>query len=50
MYLNFVAIDGIIKNQINTQQDATPKGVSSMRFIHSTEFVESMLCLISPSK
>jgi hypothetical protein len=26
MYWNFVAIDGIIKNQINTQQDATLKG------------------------
>jgi hypothetical protein len=26
MYSNFVAIDGVIKNQINTQQDATLKG------------------------
>jgi hypothetical protein len=26
MYWNFVAIDGVIKNQINTQQDATLKG------------------------
>jgi hypothetical protein len=26
MYLNFVAIDGVIKNQINTQEDATLKG------------------------
>jgi hypothetical protein len=26
MYWNFVAIDGVKKNQINTQQDATLKG------------------------
>jgi hypothetical protein len=26
MYWNFVAIDGVIKNQINMQQDATLKG------------------------
>jgi hypothetical protein len=26
MYWNFVAIDGVIENQINTQQDATLKG------------------------
>jgi hypothetical protein len=26
MYWNFVAIDGVIKNQLDTQQDATPKG------------------------
>jgi hypothetical protein len=26
MYWNFVAIDGVIKNQLNTQQDATLKG------------------------
>jgi hypothetical protein len=27
MYWNFVAIDGVIKNQINKQQDATLKGM-----------------------
>jgi hypothetical protein len=26
MYWNYVAIDGVIKKQISTQQDATPKG------------------------
>jgi hypothetical protein len=26
MYWNFVAIDGVIKNQLDAQQDATPKG------------------------
>jgi hypothetical protein len=26
MYWNFDAIDGVIKNQINTQQDATLEG------------------------
>jgi hypothetical protein len=35
MYWNFVAIDGVKKNQINTQQDATLKG-KQHKYIYTT--------------
>jgi hypothetical protein len=37
MYWNFVAIDGVIKNQLNTQQDATLKGKNITEILIATD-------------
>jgi hypothetical protein len=39
MYWNFVAIDGVVKNQINTLQGATLKGKSFQEGLNSMNFV-----------
>jgi hypothetical protein len=50
MYWNFVAIDGVIKNQINTQEDATLKGKKksqiASRLIRNYEWVGNGYCLV----
>jgi hypothetical protein len=35
--LKLVAIDGVIKNQINTQQDTTPKGKRKVYLLYAVQ-------------